>query len=427
MARHSGSQTITKLPSGLTIATVEIPHVESLSLGIWAGVGGRYEPAPLQGISHFIEHMLFKGTRRMSAREISETVEGVGGYMNAYTCEDHTCFHAKARAEQWEKLLEVLLDMFLCSAFDPLEIEKERSVIKEELAMDLDQPHEYIHDLLQEILWPGHPLGRNLTGTRQTLSSLSREQMLDFMKANYVASNTFVIAAGNIQPGRFRKAVAGRAPKFRRGIPPRCIPVSLSVPGPQVRYLKKKTAQAQLALGVRVCSRYDPRRFALKLLSTILGENMSSRLFQAVREDEALAYSIQSSLSLYEDTGALTISAGLDTPQLWPVLKLISRELKRLTRETPSPTEVQRAKDYVLGQMTLNLEGSENQMMWAGEQLLAYGKLVSQQAIQKNLLAVRPAEIRVLAQDIFRGNNMRLALISPEGETARLEKFVQRF
>ncbi|HUR47357.1 MAG TPA: pitrilysin family protein [Candidatus Saccharimonadales bacterium] len=414
-----------RLGSGLTVATCELPHMESVCLGIWVGVGGRYEPKEVQGVSHFIEHMLFKGTPARSARELSEKVEGVGGYMNAYTCEDHTCFHAKAHAAKWPLLLDVLMDMFQHSSFSPEEIEKERSVIKEELAMDLDQPHEYVHDLLHETLWPNHPLGRSLTGTKQSLSRLSREQMLAFRSANYVAQNTFIIAAGRIGADELRKAVMRFENGFLSGKRPVYAPASSPEQPLQIRHLKKRTAQAQLALGFRTCSRHDPRRFALKLLSTILGENMSSRLFQSVREEKALAYSIHSSLSLYDDTGALVIAAGLDTPALLPALKLIVRELRRLKDESPSNAEVRRARDYVIGQMALNLEGTENQLMWVGEQLLAYGKVAPATVIQARLQAVTPAQIRAVARDFLYSARLSAALISRDADITGMAKILK--
>src|ERR1051325_7050867 len=180
---------ISTLENGLTVATAETPHMASVSLGIWLGVGGRFEPAPLCGVSHFIEHMLFKGTRRRNAREISQDVEGIGGYLNAFTTEENTCFYAKAGHQRLSQIWDVLADMFLNSTFDPGEIEKERNVIKEELAMYLDQPHHHVHELLNETLWPDQPLGRPLTGTEQTLETLNRGQMIGYKRDNYVAHN----------------------------------------------------------------------------------------------------------------------------------------------------------------------------------------------------------------------------------------------
>src|SRR5437660_5153773 len=179
---------ISRLKSGLTIATAEMPHMASVSLGLWVGVGGRYEPAPLNGVSHFIEHLLFKGTARRSAHQISQAVEGIGGYLNAFTGEESTCFYAKARSEHFEQLLSVIMDMFLNSRFDPGEVDKEREVIKEELAMYLDQPQHLVQELLNEIMWPDHPLGRPLTGTEKSLDRLGCKQLLEFRRNKYVAT-----------------------------------------------------------------------------------------------------------------------------------------------------------------------------------------------------------------------------------------------
>src|SRR5262245_42352284 len=190
---------ISRLPSGLTVATTEMPHRASVSLGLWVGVGGRYEPAELNGVSHFIEHLLFKGTKKRSAREISQAVEGIGGYLNAFTGEDSTCFYSKARHDRLDELLDVLADMFLNSRFDPAEIEKERSVIKEEVAMYLDQPAHHVQELLNETLWPDQPLGRPLTGTEQTLDAMSRADLVSFQGSNYVTGATVIAAAGNLK------------------------------------------------------------------------------------------------------------------------------------------------------------------------------------------------------------------------------------
>jgi predicted Zn-dependent peptidase len=188
------------------VATVEMPYMTSVSLGIWVGVGGRYEPAAANGVCHFIEHMLFKGTKKRSARQISQDVEGIGGYLNAFTSEEMTCYHSKARHDKFDDLLDVLADMFLNSRFDPADIAKERSVIKEELAMYLDQPQHRVQELLNEILWPDHPLGRPLTGTEKTLDALNRSALVDYQRSNYIAGRTIIAAAGRLTHGQVVKA-----------------------------------------------------------------------------------------------------------------------------------------------------------------------------------------------------------------------------
>jgi predicted Zn-dependent peptidase len=404
---------ISRHESGITIATAEMPHMSSVSAGIWVGIGGRYEPAQLCGASHFIEHMLFKGTRRRSAREISQDVEGVGGYLNAFTTEETTCFFAKAGHERFEHLWDVLADMFLNSQFDPIELEKERNVIKEELAMYLDQPHHHVQELLNETMWPDQPLGRPLTGTEETLGKLNRNHLIAYKQQNYVAPSTLISVAGDIEHAAVVKAVSRLAEKFRKGTRRGFEPVEGEQRAPRVRLHHKETEQTQLALGIRICSRHDERRYILRLLNVMLGENMSSRLFQVVREDNGLAYSICSSLSFFDDEGAIVISAGVETVKLEKALKLIMGELALFTSQLPSRSELRRARDYIFGQLDLNLENTENQMTWLGENYLGYGKIISPQEVKKRLAEVTPRDIRAVAQDFFRPERLSLALVSP--------------
>jgi predicted Zn-dependent peptidase len=315
---------VSRHKNGLTIITAEMPHMASVSLGIWIGVGGRYEPAPLSGVSHFIEHLLFKGTQHRTAKQISQDVEGIGGYLNAFTSEENTCFYSKARHDRFSELLDVLMDMFLNSTFDPTEIEKERNVIKEELAMYLDQPQHHVQELLNETIWPNQPLGRSLTGTIETLDSMARSHLVQYQRTNYVSEGTLVAAAGNLSHEKVVKAISSFARHLPLGKRPQFTPAKNGQKEPAIRLFTKTTEQTQLAMGIRTCSRHDERRYALRLLNTILGENMSSRLFQVVREDHGLAYSICSSLSFFDDVGALTISAGVETEKLQKALKLVT-------------------------------------------------------------------------------------------------------
>ena len=399
--------------SGITIATAEMPHMASVSLGIWVAVGGRYEPDHLCGVSHFIEHMLFKGTKRRTAREISQDVEGVGGYLNAFTTEESTCFYAKAAQDQLEHVWDVLGDMFLNSAFDAGELEKERNVIKEELAMYLDQPHHQVQELLNETIWPDQPLGRPLTGTEKTLETLKRGDLLGYRQKNYVTRSTLVTLAGSIQHAQAVKLVGRFARKLRNANRPVFTPADAKQDGPRLRGHRKNTEQTQLALGIRTCSRHDDRRFALRLLNVMLGENMSSRLFQVVREDNGLAYSICSSLGFFDDVGALNVSAGVETDKLEKALKLIMGELAIFTQQLPSRSELRRARDYIFGQLDLNLENTENQMTWLGEQYLGYGKVVSPDEVKNRIAEVTPSEIRAAARDFFRPERLNLAIVTP--------------
>jgi predicted Zn-dependent peptidase len=411
---------VSRLPNGLTVATAEMPHMASVSVGLWVGVGGRYEPAALSGAAHFIEHMLFKGTRRRTAREISQAIEGLGGYLNAFTGEDSTCVYARAHHAHFGAVLDVIMDMFLQSRFDRDEIEKERGVIKEELAMYLDQPHQHVEELLNEMLWPDQPLGRSLTGSVKTIEGLTREQMLGFRRRNYVASAALIAAAGHVRHAAAVKAASRYARRFPAGPSPTFPPADARQTAPRVRLFTKPTAQTQMILGIRTCSRHDPRRHALRVLNALLGESMSSRLFQALREDTGLAYSVHSGLSFFDDVGVIDIAAGLDTDKLPRALKLIRRELRRLTETPPPAAECRRARDYLVGQFDLGLEGTENQMMWLGDQLIAYGKIILPAEVRRRIAAVTPAQVRAVARDFFRPERMNLALVSPLKRSAGL-------
>jgi predicted Zn-dependent peptidase len=416
---------LSKLPNGLTIASVSLPHMSSVSVGLWVGVGGRYEPAALSGASHFIEHMLFKGTRRRTAAEISQSVEGLGGYLNAFTSEEMTCFYSKARHDKFDELLEVLVDMFLNSKFDRVEIDKERNVIKEELAMYLDQPQQHVHELLNETLWPDQPLGRSLTGTNETLDAMRRDELVGYKAKNYVTESTLLAVAGNIDHQTVTKAFSRYAKLFPRDNPPRFIHAEVDQDAPRVRLHTKQTEQTQIALGIRTCSRHDERRFALRILNTILGENMSSRLFQIIREDHGLAYNICSHATCYEDVGCITISAGMETDRVEKVLKLVTRELSKLAEKVVASAELRRARDYVIGTLELSMENTENQMMWLGEQYLGYGKIEPPKELKEKIAKVTAAEVRNAARDFFRPAHLNLALVSPLKKPGRLDRLLR--
>lgn len=403
----------TRLPTGLTVVTAEMPHMASVSLGLWVGVGGRYEPAKINGVCHFIEHLLFKGTRRRSAKAISQAVEGIGGYLNAFTSEELTCFHARAGAGHFPELLDVLVDMLLHSKFAPEDVVKEREVIKEELAMYEDQPQLQVQELLNATLWPNQPLGRPITGTEQSLDAIRREDLIGYLRRNYVAGGTLIAAAGRLRHSQVVKAVVRYARHFRPGRRPVFSPALNSQREPVVRLCTRQTEQTHLALGTRTCSRHDDRRFALRLLNTILGENMSSRLFQTVREEKGLAYSIYSAPSFFNDTGDLVISAGLDTDKLVQTLRLVLRELRRIRETPPGAAELRRARDFVIGQIDLGLEGTDNRMNWIGEQWMGYGKILPPLEIKRRLRRVSGGEIRAVARDFFRPERLNLALVSP--------------
>jgi predicted Zn-dependent peptidase len=399
-----------------------MPQMTSVSVGVAIGAGSRGEPAELGGVCHFIEHLLFKGTRKRSAREISQAVEGIGGHLNAFTTEEMTCIHAKACHDRLGELVEVLMDMVLHSRFDPQEIDKEREVIKEEMAMYFDEPQHHVQELLNATLWPDQPLGRPITGTNQTLDGLDRARLMDYLRRHYVSGSVVVVAAGRLSHDRLLRSVRGFATKFKSGPPMEFLPARDGQRESRVRLFTKKTEQTQIALGIRTTSRHDPRRHALRVLSIILGENMSSRLFQVVREDRGLAYSIYSTPSFFADTGDLVISAGMDAENVVKTLRLILGELRRLTHSAPGATELRRARDYAIGHIELGSENTETQMNRLAEQWLGYGRVLSTAQVNRYFRQVTATDVRDAARDFFRPERLNLALVSPLKDSRPLER-----
>jgi predicted Zn-dependent peptidase len=404
---------LSHLPNGVRIASVEMPWMRSVSIGVWAGVGGRHETAEQSGISHFMEHLLFKGTKKRTAKRITESVEGLGGYLNAFTTEDHTCYYAKAGASHLPELCDVLGDMYLESQFAPTEIEREREVIREEILMYRDHPAQHAQELLTATMWPGHPLGRPLTGTVETIAKLKRPHFMGFRDRHYTGSTTIVTVAGPVYHERvvellnpiFSRLPKGRALRFTRTRPK---------DGPaKVSLFTQETEQTHVAMGFHAFGRTDERRYALKLLSVILGENMSSRLFQKLRERHGFCYSVQTSMVTLADTGAIQVYAGLDAGNLEKAVKMILRELENICHKAPSKSELKKAQDYTIGQTFMGLESTSNQIMWMGESLLGYGKILDPSEVERKILSVTPQDIQRVACHCLNRVRLGVAVVGP--------------
>ena len=415
---------LTKLPNGARIASVEMPYMKSVSVGFWAGIGGRHETARHSGISHFIEHLLFKGTRQRTATEISEQVEGVGGYINAFTTEDHTCYYAKAAVQHFERLCDVLGDMYRNSVFAKQEIEKERDVVREEILMYRDNPAQHAQEMLTQTMWPGHALGRPLTGTVETIGAFRRQQLMEYQRQHYVGRTTIVAVAGPLRHERvleiltpiLQRIPAGRTPRFSRA--------RLREGPARVSLITQDTEQTHLAMGFHAFGRRDERRFALKLLSVILGENMSSRLFQKLREDRGYCYSVQTSTVTLEDAGAFSLYAGLDPKNLKRAVQLILRELESICRKKPGKEELRQAQDYTIGQTLMGLESTTNQMMWMGESLLSYRHVLDPTEIEHRIQGVTPEDVQRCACYCLNRGRLGVAVVGPVKESAQLERWV---
>lgn len=412
---------LTKLKSGVRVASIEMPHMQSVSVGIWAGIGGRYESKKESGIAHFIEHLLFKGTKKRSAREIIESVEGIGGYLNAFTTEDHTCYYAKAAAPHLPAISRVLVDMYLNSQFAPDEIERERDVIREEIMMYRDQPAQHAQEMLSETMWPDHPLGRPLTGTVETISKFQRNHLMDFMRKRYNGRTTVVTVAGNTTHEEVVALFDPLLEGLKPGQVPRYARHRISSREAKVSLFKQETEQTHLAMGFFAFGRADERRFALKLLSVILGENMSSRLFQKLREKYGFCYSVQTGMVSLSDAGLINIYAGLDPAKLQKAVRIIFDELERICQRAPGRGELRKAQDYTIGQTLMGLESTTNQMMWMGESILGYNKVLDPLEIEKRILAVTPEEVRGVACHCLAKNRLGMAIVGPvkDAETVR--------
>ncbi len=416
---------LTRLSNGTRVASVEMPHMRSVSIGFWAAVGGRHETKAQAGISHFIEHLLFKGTKTRSPRQIIEAVEGVGGYLNAFTTEDHTCYYAKAAAPHLRGLCSVLNDMYQHATMTPVEIEREREVVKEEILMYRDQPSQHAEELLAETMWPGQPLGRPLTGTLESIARFQRDDLQAFQRRHYNGGATTVTVAGNVRHEKvvgYLNEVLERLPKGRG-------PRGAAARGPAgdaaaISLVKADTEQTHLAMGFHALGRDDERRYALKILSVLLGENMSSRLFQQLRERYGFCYSVQSSIETFQDTGVIDICAGLDPAKLDRALKVIMREIDRLCDRAPSQAELRRAQDYAVGQTCMGLESTSNQMMWMGESILGYGRVLDPGDVERRLLAVTREDVQEIAQVCLDRRRMAVAIVGPAKDRDALAALV---
>ncbi len=407
---------LTTLPNGLTVVLRPMEHVESVAVGIWVRAGGRYERLEQAGISHFVEHLLFKGTHTRSCESLKQAIEGIGGSLNGFTAEEFTCYMAKVPAKYLERALNVLSDMVRRPSLRARDIEKEREVILEEIRMAEDTPGQYVHEVFNQLLWPNPPLGSLLAGTADTVRGLSRRDLVDYWKRLYHPRNLLVSCAGAFEAERVVRHVRRTFPRGPRPTLRRAVPAPRSPRGPCVKVLHKATEQTHLCLGTPAIPRTHPQRFALELLHVVLGGNMSSRLFREVREKRGLVYEIGTHVKRYQDTGAFVVYAGCDAAKLETVLETVLTELARLKRERVTPRELQRAKDFYGGQLLMSLEDTLEQMLWIGEQTVTVGRVSRPQELVRAMERVTPQQIQQAARRLFVSERMFLAVVGPVPE-----------
>ncbi len=413
----------TTLPNGLRLLTASMPGMRSASIAFFFKSGSRYEQDSIAGVSHFIEHMLFKGTRNYpTARLISEAIEGVGGMFNGSTGKEITSYTARVPGEELEAVMTVLADMVRYSLFDSAEIEKERSVIIEELSATRDDPQEWVNLLVDEAMWPDLPLGRDDAGTIESVSGLQRQDMLTYLASHYGPNSLVISVAGNVdhqQTVQLVERLFGdweqhAVPSYAESLPPRGV-----MP---LRMIQKETEQTNVCLATIGTAYASPDYYPLLLINALLGDGMSSRLFQSIREEQGLAYDIGSYLNSYAETGSLVVSAGVDPSQTEGVIRAILIELQRLC-DVPVPAdELRRIKAYVRGGILLGLEGTQQVASWLGSQECLHARVRDIDEVIALIEAVTPLHISRVAQTCFAPEWRRLAIIGP-GETTQTDIF----
>lgn len=408
---HARTQLAT-LPNGVRIATVEMPHMESVSIGFWTGVGTRHETVENNGVAHFLEHLLFKGTATRSAEAISRQVERVGGSIDAFTSEDHTAYQVKGPADRLDPLLEVLADLYQHPRLDPADIDLERNVIREEIAMVRDQPAQWLEDLSSGAAWPGHPLGFPITGTVKSLGRIDREAAASFHHSAYTTSQTVVSVAGRIVHSEVLDRLSPLLADMASG--PALDAVTAPPPAPGFAFARRDDLeQAHLSIAFHGCGRHDESRYAQKLLNVLLGENSSSRLFQEVRERAGLCYEISSDIMAFEDTGLISIYVALDPGEIARALRTVRSIVDSFSKVDPPESDLDEAKSYLIGQSCIALENTAAQMMWAGECLLSFNEVIDPEVVHRRLASVGPAEIRDLAKKLFVPGRLVITGIGP--------------
>jgi predicted Zn-dependent peptidase len=395
------------LDNGIRVLSEDVPGCHSVSLGVWVNNGSRHEPMALNGISHFVEHMLFKGTERRTAQCMAREVDSVGGLINGFTSREFSCYFVKILAEKLPMAVDLLGDMVCHSRFNPEDIEKERRVILQEIAMIEDSPEELIHDQFTLSFWAGHPLGMPIIGTRSTVEGVDRQDMLSFMADRYVGDNLCIVAAGSIK----HEELVGLVLKAFGEIPRSGVKQADVAPvvTRKVEITHRELEQTQICLGVAGLRQNHPDRYGTYLLNAVLGGNMSSRLFQKVREELGLAYSVYSYHHNHSDSGAFIVSAGVAAAEAPLVVRTILDEMNRFRHETVTEEELQSAKDFLKGSMLLAMESTDNRMTrLAKNELFLRDVGTSLEESRKMIDAVTAELVQDLAQQLFVNETLNL-------------------
>ncbi len=413
------------LKNGLRILLAPMQETGTATVIVMTGVGSRYETRAENGLAHFLEHMFFKGTsKRPTAMDISKELDAIGAEYNAYTGKDRTAYYAKVEAHHWETALDVVSDLFLNAKIEQEEIDRERGPVLQELNMYEDMPMRHIGDLWELHLYGDHPLGWEIIGPKENIKRFKRADFIKYLNRGYVAENVVIGVAGNIDPKKVKKEIekhfalirTGQAPTFKKALDKQA--------KPELFVQKKKTDQTQLIVGVRAYDMYHPDRYALSVLSVILGGGMSSRLFMAVRERRGLAYSVHTMVENFHDAGYLATQAGVEHENLEKTIQVILDEYKNIATEKVEADELNKAKEYIKGKMAMGLEGSDDVAEYLVTQETIRGEIVLPKEKAKLIDAVTAEDILRVAADIFVNKKLNLAVIGPKADKKKLEKIL---
>lgn len=402
------------LPNGIRVVTEAMPYVRSVSLGVWIGSGSRVERGAENGISHFIEHMVFKGTKNRSAEDIARSVDSVGGGLDAFTSKELVSFNTKVLDEHLPIALDILADLVLNPVFRELDIEKEKGVILEEIKMEADQPEFVLHETFISNFWKGHGLGKPILGTKETVKKFGQEMLFDYYRRVYSPKNILITAAGSLEHDRIVSLVRD---KFAILAEQGALPAD-SVPktnAPIILKKKESLEQIHIALGVPAYPLAHELRFPLYVLNTVLGGGMSSRLFQNIREKQGLAYAVYSELNLFSDTGCFTVYAGTGVETASQVVKSVIQEFRQLKNELIGEEELRRAKDHLKGSLMLSLESTSSRMSNLARQELYFDRFMSPDEMLENIETVTRQEVQNIAQEFFTTENIALAMLGRIG------------
>lgn len=399
----------TILNNGIHILSEKVPHVRSVAVGIWVKVGSRDEPRDVAGITHFIEHLMFKGTETRTARDIAESLDAIGGHLNAFTTKEYTCYYVRVVDEYFEFACDILSDMLINSKFSPNDIDRERNVILEEIKMYEDTPDEQVHDILAKTLWQNHPLGRPIIGFNDVIEGLTRDKIVEFYKEHYIPSNIIVAVAGNVEHERvvekLNSVLGYIGPETRERV--------LHKPEPhrEVSFRKKNTEQVHICIGTSGLPLGDKNVYVFQLLNTIMGGGISSRLFQQIREQRGLVYSVFSYHSSYYDGGIFCTYLGLSQANVEPAIELVFKEIRDIQENGVTDVELERAKAQIKGNLLLSLEHVSSRMSRLGKSQMYLGQVITSEDVVRKIDSITKDQIRDIASRFLIPENFCLASV----------------